>query len=100
LQRAVAAGDHRRVLEAVQHARDTLAAATERTRRLSFELRPPMLEMHGLSRAIRSLADETAREAGFDVRVRTRLRRYSQTTETLVYRAIRECLTNARRHSG
>jgi PAS domain S-box-containing protein len=100
LRRAAAAGDNARVLEAAHHARDTLAAATERTRLLSFELRPPMLEMHGLSRAIRALADETSREAGFEVGVRSRLRRYSQTTETLVYRAIRECLVNARRHSG
>ncbi len=99
LQRAAAAGELERALEAARHARDTLAAATERTRRLSFELRPPTLEMHGLSRAIRALADETSREAGFQVQVRTRLRRYSQTSETLVYRAVREGLTNARRHS-
>lgn len=99
LQRAAAEGELERALEAAQHARDTLAAATERTRRLSFELRPPTLEMHGLARAIRALADETSREAGFQVQVRTRLRRYSETSETLVYRAVREGLTNARRHS-
>lgn len=92
-------GDVERLREAARTARDTLADATERTRRLSFELRPPTLEMHGLSRAIRALTDQTAREAGFDVHVRTRLRRYGETTETLVYRAVREGLTNARKHA-
>jgi PAS domain S-box-containing protein len=99
LLRAAADGDLERVGEAARSARDTLADATERTRRLSFELRPPTLEMHGLSRAIRALAEQTARDAGFEITVRTRLRRYSETAETLVYRAIREGLTNARKHA-
>jgi len=55
--------------------------------------------MHGVGRAIRVLADELGDGAGFDIAVRTRLRRYDKTTETLVYRAVREALTNARKHA-
>ena len=97
--RAADAGDVAAAASAARAARETLAEATERTRRLSFELRPPALEMHGVGRAIRVLADELADGAGFDIAVRTRLRRYDKTTETLVYRAVREALTNARKHA-
>ncbi|HSD02861.1 MAG TPA: PAS domain-containing protein [Gaiellales bacterium] len=97
--RAAEAGDAAGAARAARAARGTLAAATERTRRLSFELRPPALEMHGVARAIRVLADELGSGAGFEIAVRTRLRRYDKTTETLVYRAVRETLTNARKHA-
>jgi PAS domain S-box-containing protein len=98
--RAADAGDVTRAAAAARAARPTLAEATERTRRLSFELRPPTLEMHGVGRAVRVLADELGGGAGFEVTVQTRLRRYDETTETLVFRAVREALTNARKHAG
>ncbi|HEY7259155.1 MAG TPA: PAS domain-containing protein, partial [Gaiellales bacterium] len=97
--RAADAGDAAQAAIAGREARETLAAATERTRLLSFELRPPALEMHGVGRAIRVLADELGEGAGFDIAVRTRVRRYDKTTETLVFRAVREALTNARKHA-
>jgi len=97
--RAADAGDAAAAAAAAREARETLAQATERTRRLSFELRPPALEMHGAGRAIRVLADELGDGAGFDIAVHTRLRRYDETTETLVFRAVREALTNARKHA-
>ena len=97
--RAADAGDAAQAAIAGREARETLAEATERTRRLSFELRPPALEMQGVGRAIRVLADELGEGAGFEIAVRTRLRRYDKTTETLVYRAVREALTNARKHA-
>jgi two-component system, NarL family, sensor histidine kinase UhpB len=98
--RAADAGDITRAAAAARAARATLAEATERTRRLSFELRPPTLEMHGVGRAVRVLADELGGGAGCEVTVHTRLRRYDETTETLVFRAVREALTNARKHAG
>ena len=98
--RAADEGDAARAATAAREARKTLAEATERTRRLSFELRPPALEMHGVGRAIRVLADELGEGAGFEIAVRTRLHRYDKTTETLVYRSVREALTNARKHAS
>jgi two-component system, NarL family, sensor histidine kinase UhpB len=99
LIRAADAGDAAGAAGAARLVRETLAEATERTRRLSFELRPPALEMHGVGRAVRVLADELGEGAGFEIAVRTRLRRYDKTTETLVFRAVREALTNARKHA-
>jgi two-component system, NarL family, sensor histidine kinase UhpB len=97
--RAADEGDAARAASAAREARETLAEATERTRRLSFELRPPALEMHGVGRAIRVLADELGEGAGFEIAVGTRLDRYDKTTETLVYRSVREALTNVRKHA-
>jgi len=85
--------------EAIAAARNVLADATERTRRLTFELRPQLLEAAGLSAAIRDLAAALARETGAEVSVRTRSRRYPGEVETLVYRTVREALINIRRHA-
>ena len=85
--------------EAIAAARKVLADATERTRRLTFELRPQLLEAAGLSAAIRDLAAALARETGAEVSVRTRSRRYPGEVETLVYRTVREALINVRRHA-
>ena len=97
--RAAQSDDLERVIHAGTAARETLASATDRTRRLSFELRPPMLGVHGLAWALRALAAEIERDAGIKIRVRSRLRRYDETTETMVYRGIREALANVRKHS-
>jgi PAS domain S-box-containing protein len=85
--------------EAIAGARRTLAEATERTRRLTFELRPQLLEAAGLSAAVRDLAAGLARDTGAEVSVRTRARRYPGEVETLVYRTVREALINVRRHA-
>ena len=45
--------------------RQTLAAATDRTRRLMFELRPPQ----GFAKAVRELASQAGHEADLDVEV-------------------------------
>ena len=84
---------------AVRTARRTLADATERTRRLTFELRPQQLDMVGLSASIRSLGKLLADETGAEVKVRTHLGRYSPAIETVAYRCIREMLINVRKHA-
>ena len=86
--------------DAITSARAALTKATERTRRLTFELRPQLLEAAGLGAAVRDLADALRRDTGADVKVRTRLnRRYPVDIETLVYRTIREVLINVRKHA-
>jgi signal transduction histidine kinase len=79
--------------------RELLEQALERTRRLMFELDPQLLRASGLSVAIRELAGEVGREGGFDVQVVGELPRYASQFEALVYRTVRELITNARRHS-
>jgi PAS domain S-box-containing protein len=92
-------GDVAAAREAIAGARRALADATERTRRLTFELRPQLLEAAGLSAAIRELAAGLARDTGAEVSVRTRARRYPGEVETLVYRTVREALINVRKHA-
>ena len=84
---------------AIAYARATLEEATDRTRRLMFELRPAVLHEHGVAAAVRLLADQTARETGADARVEGDLGRHDPVTEELLYRSAQEALANARRHA-
>jgi PAS domain S-box-containing protein len=91
---------HAQVQDAVSVARSTLAAAVERTRRLMFELRPPLLESQGLDPALRDLAATAAAEEGFEVDASISVGRYAEAVETLAYRTAQEAITNARKHAG
>ncbi len=92
-------GQHEAAAEAARRARDTLALALERTRRLMFELRPPLLEAHGLAHAVRDLVDHANHELGLEVEAQVDVPRYSEAFETLVYRIVREGVANVRRHA-
>jgi two-component system, NarL family, sensor histidine kinase UhpB len=96
---AISAGDDERAIEVLQVVRRTLVTAIERTRRMTFELRPPLLEAHGLQAAVRDLADEAAREGGFHVDLHTTVDRYPFAIEDLVYRTVQEALSNVRKHA-
>jgi len=96
---AIAAADLDRAVETLQIVRRTLVTAVERTRRMTFELRPPLLEAHGLHAAVRDLADEAAREGGFEVDLHTTVDRYPFAIEDLVYRTVQEALSNVRKHA-
>jgi PAS domain S-box-containing protein len=89
-----------RIEEAIAYARATLGEATDRTRRLMFELRPAVLHDHGLAAALRLLADKTAREVGATAHVEGHAGRYDTITEELLYRSAQEALANVRRHAG
>jgi PAS domain S-box-containing protein len=89
-----------RVEDALAYARATLEEATERTRRLMFELRPAVLHEHGLGAALRLLADQTARELRATAHVDLHVERYDTVTEELLYRSAQEALANVRRHAG
>jgi len=89
-----------RVENALAYARATLEEATERTRRLMFELRPAVLHDHGLVAALRLLADQTAREVGATAHVEGHVGRYDTVTEELLYRSAQEALANVRRHAA
>ena len=92
--------DPDRVAAAAASARHTLNEAVERTRRLMFELRPPLLETHGLEAAARDAAGVLARAAGLEVRVSAvATRRYTPAVEALVFRTVQEALANIRKHA-
>jgi PAS domain S-box-containing protein len=84
---------------AVSMARATLEEATDRTRRLMFELRPAVLLRDGLVAAVRVLAEQVGRETGARVRVRGSAGRYEHSVEELVYRSVQEALSNVRKHA-
>ncbi len=86
-------------LKGLARARTTLDAAIERTRTLTFELRPPLLERNGLGSALTELAEQVGREAGFDAAVAADVGRYAQTIEDLAYRTMQEAIANVRKHA-
>jgi signal transduction histidine kinase len=93
------AGDQK-IESAVVLARATLEEATDRTRRLMFELRPEILHEHGLQAALRLVAAHTALEANAHATVTCDVGRFDHTVEELIYRTVREALVNVRRHAN
>jgi signal transduction histidine kinase len=92
-------GNPEEAAEAAVKARHTLALALDRTRRLMFELRPPLLEAHGLAPAVRDLVEHANQELGLEISVEVEVPRYAGDFETLVYRIVREAVANVRRHA-
>ena len=99
LEQTVETADRTRIAAVVTAARRTLAAATERTRRLTFELRPASLRQEGLAGALRDLADQAGEEAGLTVRVSVPDERHSYVVEEIAYRTVREAIVNVRKHA-
>jgi PAS domain S-box-containing protein len=86
--------------EVARSARGMLADATDRTRRLMFDLRPVILEEHGLAAAVAELCASAAADGGFEVTVDVCPGRFGPDVEELAFRTIREALGNAVKHSG
>ena len=78
-----------RLASALGLARATLEEATDRTRRLMFELRPAVLHDHGIVAAMRLLAGQIAQEVGATSEVTGPGGRYDLAVEELVYRSAR-----------
>jgi len=79
--------------------RQVLSTATERARRLMFQLHPNVLPERGLRAAITALAEEVGNDIGAQWSVDVPDGRYTWTLEELSYRVVREALTNVRKHS-
>ena len=99
LHRSLADAGSERERAAIERSRSMLAAAVERTRRLIFEVRPPLLEAHGLESALRELAEQAGDEGGFKVTVKAAVDRYPFVVEDMAYRIVREAVVNARKHA-
>ena len=84
----------------VARARATLAEAIERTRKLTFDLRPQLLEAEGLTAAVADLAHHAAGQAGFRLELDLDVGRYSDVIESLVFRTVHEALINVERHAN
>jgi PAS domain S-box-containing protein len=84
---------------AATRARRTLSDAIERTRKLTFDLRPQLLDAEGLAPAIGALCTEAADESGFQPELDVDVRRYSDVIESLIFRTVQEALANIQRHA-
>jgi PAS domain S-box-containing protein len=93
-------GDRPAADRAARLAREMLAEAVDRTRRMTFELRPPLLQARGLEVAVRELVDESARAAGFTAQLDATIGRQPAEVESLCYRTVQELVANARKHSS
>ncbi len=71
-------------------------------RQICSDLRPPTIDHHGLSAAIRSLTSQWAEQTGIQVELDMdpALGRLSETIELSVFRIIQEGLSNVRKHAN
>lgn len=84
----------------LDHAVDLLHQVEDQLRRLSYELRPMLLDDLGLGPALRFLGEGVERRSGIAVVVEdSGCGRGSPRIETAVYRAVQEGLSNVVRHS-
>jgi signal transduction histidine kinase len=73
----------------------------EQLRRISHELRPPILDQLGLLPALEFLADGYRKRSGLNVTVSgSSDGRFQDTIETALYRAVQEALNNIARHAN
>jgi len=92
-------GDRRRVQ--VAELRSVLAGTLETVRRISRELRPPMLDELGFSEAVAWLVRTFSRSSGLDITLKSGATGLLPPDQaTALYRVLQEALTNAARHSG
>jgi PAS domain S-box-containing protein len=96
---AIENGSRERALEMLDTVRKTLDQAVDRTRRLTFELRPPLLDVKGLAAAVEELVDQTAEEAALSGSVDARVGRHEASLEALAYRTVAELVSNVRKHA-
>lgn len=99
LPAAVTGGNPDKAATTAKRARETLAEAAERTRRLMFELRPTVLHDYGVVAATRVLLEQTARETGAVTQLNGEAGRYHLVLEEAMYRGVQEALTNIRKHA-
>jgi signal transduction histidine kinase len=99
LTAAIDQGDLDRASRALHSATDALRAATERTRHVTFALRPAVLIQHGLGAAARALLEDASAVAHFTFDVKADTRRYPRLLEGLCYRILQEAVANIRKHA-
>ena len=83
----------------IQNARWVVNEATERTRRLTFELWPAVLHERGIAGAVSAIVEQAGSEIGAEVSVTAPDERFDWSLEEVVYRTVQEAVANIRKHS-
>ncbi len=83
----------------IARARTVVEDATERTRRLTFELRPAVLHELGIRHALAAIVEQAGEEIGAEFSVIAPTERFDWPLEELVYRTVQEAVANIRKHS-
>jgi PAS domain S-box-containing protein len=87
--------------ESLRDIRDSLSAARQEIRTLSFVLHPPQLEAKGLPEAMRAFADGFGRRASLAISVEAESGlRLSSDVELALFRIFQEALMNVHRHAS
>ncbi len=86
----------------LEEVRNRIDGILNEVRRVTQDLRPPMLDELGLIFALQWLADETGASSGIETSLEVigDERRFSQWIEMLLFRIAQEALNNVRKHSG
>jgi len=94
-----ATGDAQRL--ELDQIRDGIRLVVGSLRQVCSDLRPPTIDNHGLSAAIRSLASQWSKQTGItvDLDIDPELGRLPEQTELSVFRIIQEGLRNVRKHA-
>jgi signal transduction histidine kinase len=102
VRRSIEAGETERAAATLSEVSQLIAEAVDRTRRMTFELRPAVLWHHGLEAALKQLVGTVESEAGIAARldVDASAVRLDATLETIAFRSIAELVANVRSHSG
>jgi two-component system sensor histidine kinase UhpB len=89
------------ITEAVRGLADAVGGSIERLRRLMFELMPTALDQDGLTAALRIVCEQIRAHAGIEYALEDRLDAEPPAElRAVLFRAAREALVNARKHSG
>jgi signal transduction histidine kinase len=99
---AIDRGAHDRAAAALRDVAGLISGAVERTRRMTFDLRPAVLWHQGLVAAVRQSLGALEREASVatTLTVASLDGRVDATAEAIVFRSITEALANVRAHAA
>ncbi|HEY2790163.1 MAG TPA: GAF domain-containing protein [Gaiellales bacterium] len=99
---AVQNGNVERAARGLEQLSELISGAVERTRRMTFDLRPAALWHHGLAIALRQSLNTMEAETGVatTLEVAGFEERIDATMETLIFRSITEILGNVRAHAS
>jgi signal transduction histidine kinase len=83
----------------IRRTRSSFEHALKAARSLLFDLRPPVLETHGLAAAVRQQLDKIADQTGCATTMAWELDdRLDRVVEAIVFRTVQEAVSNAARH--